>query len=75
MHYAHLVRDAEDTARAKLDAHAEAFGRLVGVDAAAAGNHREEKTPQERRFLEVERTGIEPVTFGLQNQRSESPSR
>jgi len=38
MHYAHVVRDAEETARAKLDAHAVAsVRRLAGVDAVPVG--------------------------------------
>jgi hypothetical protein len=57
MHYAQLVRDGEDVARAKLDAAAEA-GRLNG--------RRVSGSETENRDLQVERTGIEPVTSGLQ---------
>lgn len=69
MQYAHLVRDAEETARAKLDAAAAAtFRRLVGVRAVAAGVATNEETPHLRDFLVMERAGIEPANLRLAKQ-------
>ena len=71
--YGHLARDSEEAIRARLDARARTFWRLSGVGRRRRARDREAANPRlYRRFAAMERTGIEPVTSGLQSRRSPS---
>jgi hypothetical protein len=65
--YGHLARDSEDTIRARLDARA----RRLGVDQASTADGDRDDWPKSARLAgssAMERTGIEPVTSGLQSR-------
>ena len=66
-HYGHLTRDAEESMRARLRRRRDILA-LNGVGVVGAENVKAPFPAPSR----VERTGIEPVTSGLQSRRSPS---
>jgi integrase len=72
MHYAHLVPDAETPLAPSWTLAPQPFRPLVGPGLMACALHPKAKDAPEQGIRRVERTGIEPVTSGLQSRRSPS---
>ena len=69
--YGHLARDSEESIRERLDARADRVLALIW----RPSERRESLSAQPRvpcGLRAMERTGIEPVTSGLQSRRSPS---